>query len=103
MHKKVYCSISNHILPDDVSLDKLNYETYLKLLNYFDEIHIYGRTYKGKNYIKKDNNSLIYLHNINVPQNSFIRYPATLMKMAFAILLNNKKLSSRLLFKEIGF
>ncbi len=91
MKKKIYCSISNHQLVKDVSSDKLNYLTYLKLLEYFDEVHIYGRTFKNANYIKKDEYHSIYMHYISAPKYFLFKYIVTIIKMFFSILKDNKK------------
>ena len=91
MNKNCYCSISNHILSKDVSSDKLNYQTYKKLLDNFDEIHIYGRTYENKSYVKKDESHTIYMHYVNVPKNFLLKYIITIVKMYFMILKDNRK------------
>ena len=91
MNKKCYCSISNHVLSKEVSSDKLNYQTYKKLLDNFDEIHIYGRTYDNKSYVKKDESLSIYMHYVSVPKNYLLKYIITIVKMYFTILKDNKK------------
>jgi len=91
MSKKIYCSISNHFISKSVSNDKLNYQTYIKLLEYFDEVHIYGRTYEKKSYSKQDEESQIYMHYISVPKAFFLRYIYTIVSMFVKIFKDNKK------------
>jgi len=91
MNKKKYCSISNQILAGDISSDTLNYQTYVKLLEYFNEVHIYGRTYKKSSYINKDKSYPIYVHYVSVPKNFFLKYILTIIKLFFSILKDHKQ------------
>jgi len=91
MSKKVYCSISNHTLSEDICKDKLNYQTYIKLLEYFDEVHIYGRTFGKKSYMRKDPTSCIYVHYTSVPKSFILKYITTVIKIFLSILKDDKK------------
>ena len=89
--RKVYCSISNHLLSSEISEDKLNYKTYVKLLEYYDEIHIYGRVFQSKSHIKKDQFKNIFIHYISVPKLSFFKYIFSIIKMFYTVIVDNKK------------
>lgn len=80
--KKVYCSISGHQLSNKIQDDKLNYQTYLKLLEYFDEVHIFARSYE-RNDIEVYNN--IFFHYNKVPPKGFFKYFITIMKIIYNV------------------
>ncbi len=91
MSNKIYCGVSNHLLAENVSNDKLNYFTYVKLLEYFDEVHIYGRTFDNKSFTKKHCNEKIFIHYVSVPKLYFFRYLFSIFKIFRIILKDHRK------------
>lgn len=76
--KKIYCSISGHLLNNSIKEDKLNYQTYEKLLDYFDEVHIFARSYERDD-VEVYNN--IYFHYNKVPNNNSLKYFLSIIKI----------------------
>lgn len=76
--KKVYCSISGHQLSNKIQEDKLNYQTYEKLLEHFDEVHIFARSYERDD-IEQLNK--IFFHYNKVPKKGFLKYLLSIYKI----------------------
>ena len=85
--KKVLCNVSNGVMPIDIKEHKQNYDTYLGLLTYFDELHIVCRA--DFDQIIQENN--IYIHHVKVPSSGILRYLFSIVKMFFKVLEINKK------------